>query len=70
MATKTPAEVVIDLFGIRPLARELDVDPTTVIRWRSGDGLVPAAYHVPLLDLAKRDGEKLTANDLVYGREA
>lgn len=68
--TLTPAEVVIELFGIRPLARELDVDPTTVVRWRSNDdGLIPSSYHRQLLELAERDGVELTAEHLIHGRE-
>jgi len=66
----TPAEVVIELFGIRPLARELEVDPTTVVRWRNNDdGLIPSTYHRQLLELADRNGETLTAEDLIHGRE-
>lgn len=65
----TPAEVVIHEFGIRPLAREIDVDPTTIVRWRSNDdGLVPAQYHVTLLDLAKRQQKRLAPEELIYGR--
>lgn len=65
----TPAEVVIHEFGIRPLARDIDVDPTTIVRWRnSDDGLVPSQYHVPLLALAKQQERRLTAEELVYGR--
>ena len=65
---QTPAEVVIGLFGIRPLARELDIDPTTVVRWRQRSGLVPSAYHRPLLTLAPKLGVVLTENDLIHGR--
>ena len=66
---KTPAEVVIAEFGIRPLARELEIDPTTVIRWRSSKrGLVPSAYHTALLALAPKLGVQLTEGDLIHGR--
>lgn len=68
MAKLTPAEVVIEIFGIRPLARELNVDPTTIVRWRSGGGLIPSQYHKPLLELAQRDKQKLTPEHLVNGR--
>lgn len=65
----TPADVVIAEFGIRPLARELNIDPTTIVRWRrSARGLVPSAYHTALLDLAVREKVTLTAEDLVNGR--
>lgn len=66
---QTPAEVVIDAFGIRPLARELDIDPSTIVRWRRIlPGLIPSGYHRPLLALAERDHISLTADDLVNGR--
>jgi hypothetical protein len=66
---QTPAEVVIAEFGIRPLAREIPVDPSTIIRWRErGDGLIPSRYHRRLLALAKAHGRTLTAADLVSGR--
>jgi len=65
---QTPAEVVIDLLGIRPLARELGIDPTTVVRWRQRDGLVPSAWHKPLLTLAPKLGVTLTETDLIHGR--
>jgi hypothetical protein len=68
MPRLTPAETVIADFGIRPLARKLVVDPTTVIRWRDNDGLVPSVYHRKLLALARRAKKALTADELVYGR--
>lgn len=69
MAKLTPAEVVIEIFGIRPLARELEVDPTTIVRWRRGPGgLIPSQYHKPLLLLAQRDRQKLTPEHLVNGK--
>lgn len=64
----TPAEVVIHEFGIRPLARDIEVDPTTIVRWRNSDGgLVPSNYHVPLIELARRQQKKLTAEELIFG---
>lgn len=67
-AKLTPAEVVIADFGIRPLARDLDIDPTTVVRWRNrARGLVPSNYHVDLLKLAKRRGKPLTESELIRG---
>jgi hypothetical protein len=68
MPRLTPAETVIKDFGVRPLAKELGVDPTTIIRWRSHDGLVPSAYHLPLIALAKRMKKPLVAEELVMGR--
>lgn len=68
MPRLTPAETVIKDFGVRPLARELAIDPTTIIRWRHGDGLVPSEYHLRLLHLAKRKKRALSAEELVMGR--
>lgn len=69
MPRLTPAETVIKDFGVRPLARELKVDPTTIIRWRNHDGgLVPSDYHLRLLQLAKRKNKPLCATELVMGR--
>ena len=62
---KTPAEVVIAVLGVRPLARSLGVVPATVINWRERGGTVPSKYHVRLIELS--EGE-ITAGDLVYGR--
>ena len=67
--TLTPAEVVIAEFGIRPLARDLDVDPTTIVRWRRNDGgLIPSSYHKPLLALAVSGRKTLSTDDLINGR--
>ena len=62
---QTPAEVVIEVMGVRPLARSLGVVPATVINWRERGGNVPSKYHVRLIELS--EGE-ITAGDLVYGR--
>lgn len=64
----TPAQVVIEIFGVRPLARHLDISPGTVIGWRSNGGLIPSRYHGPLLSLAKLRRRRLTPRMLVYGR--
>ena len=61
---QTPAEVVLSLLGIRPLARQLKIDPTTVQRWKK-KGMIPSEYHVDILALG---GGELTSDDLVYGR--
>lgn len=67
-AKLTPAEVVIADFGIRPLARDLDIDPTTVVRWRKRTGgLVPSDYHIDLLKLAKKRGKPLSETELIRG---
>lgn len=64
-----PAELVIQLFGFRPLAADLKCSPTTVWRWLNlQGGEVPVRWHKKLLALAKARGLKLTAEELVYGR--
>lgn len=62
---KTPAELVIETLGVRPLARQLHISPSTILRWREREGRIPSQYYKPILQLA--DG-KLTSDDLVYGR--
>lgn len=62
---QTPADVVIARFGIRPLARDLVVAPSTISRWRR-KGNVPAKYHLKLIEMSDN---RLTASDLVFGRE-
>lgn len=63
---KTPAEVVIEELGIRPLARSLGIVPTTVLRWREKEGMVPSRYHQRIIALSKG---RLNAEDMVYGRD-
>lgn len=69
MTNKTPAEIVIGLFGVRPLARALDLSPGTICHWRSNNdgGLIPSRHHAPLLALARKSRKKLTATMLCYG---
>ena len=75
---QTPAEVVVEVLGgPRALSRDLEtvgckVDPATISRWsKSPGGIIASRYHLPLMELAKkkRQAMKLTANDLVFGRE-
>jgi len=72
----TPAEYVIRLFeGVRPLARLLTketgktVDPSVVSKWQhpGRDGTVPQKRHIQLFKVAKKEGVKLTAENLVHG---
>lgn len=70
----TPADIVIARFeGVRPLARLLGKDPSTIHRWRMPaakgglDGRVPSSAQVRLLDLAKERGISLSASDLITG---
>ncbi|MEY5098201.1 MAG: hypothetical protein RJA36_920 [Pseudomonadota bacterium] len=69
-----PAELVIHRFGgVRPLARLLKVNPSTVQRWkmpaaRGGlDGRVPSARMAELLRLAVEQKIILTASELIEG---
>ena len=62
---KTPADTVIDVLGVRGLARSLQIAPSTVIRWRDRGGTVPSKYHIRIIDLAQG---KISTDDLVYGR--
>lgn len=70
----SPADIVISRFGgVRPLARLLGKDPSTIHRWRQPadrgglDGRVPSAVQVRLLELARERGIELTSADLVLG---
>lgn len=69
-----PADIVISRFdGVRPLARLLGKDPSTIHRWRMPaakgglDGRVPSQVQVRLLELAKEHGVELTADELISG---
>lgn len=71
----SPADIVITRFdGVRPLARLLGKDPSTIHRWRMPaakgglDGRVPSAVQVRLMVLAKERGVALTAEELINGR--
>lgn len=70
----SPAEVVIDVFGgIRAAARVLDIEPSTVWRWRWETrcaGRIPNEHLRPLLDAAQKLGKRLTLEELVWGRPA
>lgn len=70
----TPADTVIARFeGVRPLARLLGKDPSTIHRWRMPaakgglDGRVPSVAQGKLLELAKEHGVALTADELITG---
>ena len=72
----SPADKVIALFGgVRPLARELGRNPSSVVRWRKPraeggtGGAVPSAMQGRVLALAKARGLPLTAEDLILGSE-
>jgi len=62
----TPAEVVISVLGVRPLARSLGVSPGCVTRWRTRGGFIPSTYYAAILRLGEG---KITSDDLVKGRD-
>lgn len=69
-----PADIVISRFeGVRPLARLLGKNPSTIHRWRMPaakgglDGRVPSAVQVRLMELAKERGIPLSADELING---
>lgn len=71
---RSPADIVIARFdGVRPLARLLGKDPSTIHRWRMPaakgglDGRVPSVVQVRLMDLARERGVALTADELING---
>lgn len=72
----TPADIVISRFdGVRPLARLLGKDPSTIHRWRMPaskgglEGRVPSAVQSKLMDLARERGIALTADELIIGSQ-
>jgi transposase-like protein len=69
-----PADIVISRFGgLRPLARLMNLDPSTIYRWRAPaakgglDGRVPSTHQLRLLELAREKGVQLTASELIEG---
>jgi hypothetical protein len=71
MGTKhlTPAELVIQLFGIRPLADAIGCSPTSIQRWRNSEGgKINPHYQSSILTLAARERVHLTAEELINGR--
>lgn len=68
MSTNDPrpasiASTIIDKFGgTRPLARLLDMPPTTVQSWLV-KGLIPSKHQIAILETAKREGVSLAPDD-------
>jgi hypothetical protein len=60
-----PAEVVTQELGVRPLARQLGIAPSTVGKWKERTGGIPSVYHKRIIELAEG---RITADDLVFGR--
>jgi hypothetical protein len=75
-AKLSPARLVATRFGgIRPLARLLDQDPSSISKWIARGGKIPNSSrhgdtHKRLLALAKKERVKLTAEELTFGGEA
>jgi hypothetical protein len=66
---KNPVECAIEAIGgVRKMARTLKVEPGTVSKWK-GKGLIPSRHHKALLEAARSLRKRLTANDLVMGRD-
>lgn len=68
----TPAEKCIAAFGgIRSLARALERNPSSILRWRKpkkeggSAGAVPSNLQGVILELARERGLALTADDLI-----
>jgi amino-acid N-acetyltransferase len=71
-ALETPADKCIDAFGgVRALARALERNPSSVVRWRKpkdeggSAGAVPSSLQGQILAIAQVRGLNLTAEDLI-----
>ena len=69
---ETPADRCISAFGgVRALARALERNPSSVVRWRKpkdeggSAGAVPSALQGRILAIAQARGLSLTAEDLI-----
>jgi hypothetical protein len=69
---ETPADKAISAFGgVRALARALERNPSSVVRWRKpkdeggSAGAVPSALQGRILAIAQARGLSLTAEDLI-----
>lgn len=70
--SETPADKCITAFGgVRALARALERNPSSVVRWRKpkdeggSNGAVPSALQGRILAIAQARGLSLTAEDLI-----
>ena len=68
----TPADKCIAAFGgVRALARALERNPSSVVRWRKpkdeggSNGAVPSSLQGRVLAIAQERGLNLTAEDLI-----
>lgn len=71
--SKSPADIVIEKFGgVRATARALELNSSSVSRWRAPaekrglDGRVPSKHQATILRLARARGIDLTAADLIH----
>ena len=69
---ETPADRCIEAFGgVRALARALERNPSSVVRWRKpkdeggSNGAIPSGLQGRILSLAQERGLKLTAEDMI-----
>ena len=68
-----PGAVVLSEFTLAEVSDACRVSQSTAWRWGQPDpkgtgGIVPARYHVPLLQLARHLGRTLSTDDLILGR--
>jgi hypothetical protein len=72
-----PAEYVILIFGgVRPLARRLDIDPSTISYWRTRKprgglnvGEIPRWHWIKIIQIAQEEKKPITEKDLLRGRD-
>ena len=71
-ALETPADKCIDAFGgVRALARALERNPSSVVRWRKpkdeggSAGAVPSGLQGKILAISQARGLSLTAEDMI-----
>lgn len=74
---ETPAGKAIHAFGgVRPLARMLQRNPSSVSRWQKPreqggtGGAIPTCVQGRLLAIARAEGIELTADDLILSESA
>lgn len=72
LSQETPADKCIEAFGgVRALARALERNPSSVVRWRKpkdeggSNGAVPSALQGRILAIAQQRGLSLTAEDMI-----
>ncbi len=82
----TPADLVIQRFGgLRPAARALDIETSTIMRWRKRSarkakakrltsptppGTIPSRWHPQILAAALKARVPMTPLELLYGGDA